>query len=146
MTPSSRHRDLEASTPVNDGRDAGTAYATKKQPFYRTTKGIIIIVVVLVVIIAAAVGGGVGGSRKKNHNETVAPTGPDSGGQDGGSPPPASGNSTSSSTSSGSGASQVVGAPDPNASRSTTISGGANALPTEPPATNGVGQLVNGSS
>jgi len=64
--------DLESSAPLQPKEAPyDTGLGRKKQPFWRTTKGIVILGLVLLAIILAAVLGGVLGSRnKKNVNVT----------------------------------------------------------------------------
>ena len=65
--PASRSNpDLEEAR-QKDELSAPLAASPRKQPFYKTRKGIIIIVVALLLVIGAIVGGAVGGTRKKGN-------------------------------------------------------------------------------
>lgn len=81
--------DLESSAPLQPKEAPyDTGLGRKKQPFWRTTKGIVILGLVLLAIILAAVLGGVLGSR--NHKNLSANNGAGAGGGNGSS----GGNST----------------------------------------------------
>lgn len=64
--------DLESSAPLQPKEAPyDTGLGRKKQPFWRTTKGIVILGLVLLAIILAAVLGGVLGSRNKGKNINI---------------------------------------------------------------------------
>jgi len=98
--------DLESSATPLQPKEApyDTGLGRKKQPFWRTTKGIVIMGLVFLAIILAAVLGGVLGSKKKGNNVNVG----NGGGQSGNG---SSGEGTSGSADGANGANGAGGGP-----------------------------------